>query len=35
MGAGVQQNLGKEWGPSLWKELTTSSPSKVFSDAMQ
>ncbi len=35
MGAGLQQNLGKEWGPGLWKEMTSSSPSKVFSDVAQ
>ena len=33
MGAGLQQNMGKEWGPGLWKEMTNTSPSKVFSDA--
>jgi hypothetical protein len=32
MGAGLQQNLGKEWGPEIWKKMTTSSPSKVFTD---
>ena len=31
MGVGLQQNLGKEWG-ELWRQLTTSSPSKVFLD---
>ena len=35
MGAGLQHNLGKEWGPSLWKQMTNSSPSKVFSDVTQ
>ena len=35
MGAGLQQNVGKEWGPALWKEMTNSSPSKVFTDAAQ
>ena len=35
MGAGIQHNLGKEWGPSLWKQMTRSSPCKVYSDAMQ
>ena len=35
MGAGLQHNLGKEWGPTLWKKMTGSSPSKVFSDVMQ
>ena len=32
MGAGLQQNKGKEWGPSLWKEMTHTSPTKVFTD---
>ena len=35
MGAGLQQNEGKEWGPGLWKEMTNRSPSKVFSHAVQ
>ena len=35
MGAGLQQNMGKEWGPTLWKEMTSSSPSKVFSNAVK
>ena len=35
MGAGLQQNDGKEWGPGLWKEMTNRSPSKVFSHAVQ
>ena len=35
MGAGLQQNEGKEWGPRLWKEMTNRSPSKVFSHAVQ
>ena len=28
--AGLQQNIGKNWGPSAWKEMTGSSPNKVF-----
>ena len=35
MGAELQQNEGKEWGPGLWKEMTNRSPSKVFSHAVQ
>ena len=31
MGAGLQQNEGKEWGPGHWKEMTNRSPSKIFS----
>ena len=30
MGAGLQQNIGTNWGPSAWKEMTGSSPNKVF-----
>ena len=30
MGAGLQQNLGKEWGPQVWRTMTQSSPNKVF-----
>ena len=32
MGAGLQQNLGREWGPQVWRTMTQSSPNKVFSD---
>ena len=32
MGAGLQQNLGKQWGPATWKEMTASTPNKVFTD---
>ena len=32
IGAGLQQNMGKEWGPELWRQMTNSSPNKVFSD---
>ena len=31
MGAGLQQNMGKEWGP----KMTESSPNPVFVDAAQ
>ena len=30
MGAGLRQNLGNEWGPQVWKEVTSSSPNKVY-----
>ncbi len=29
MGAGLRQNLGKEWGPQAWKDVTDTSPNKV------
>ena len=32
MGAGLQQNKGKEWGPELWRQMTNSSPNEVFSN---
>ena len=32
MGAGLQQNLGREWGPRVWREMTNSSPNKIFTD---
>ncbi len=32
MGAGLQHNAGKEWGPNLWKDMTNSSLSKAFED---
>ncbi len=35
MGADLQHNLGKQWGPTLWKQMTSSSPSKIFTDVMQ
>ncbi len=30
MGAGLQHNVGKEWGPSLWKQMSKCSPVKFF-----
>ena len=33
MGAGLQQNMGKEWGPRVWSKMTKSSPNPVFVDA--
>ena len=33
MGAGLQHNEGKEWGPKAWPEMTNSSPTKTFRDA--
>ena len=35
MGAGLRQNLGRTWGPQAWKQMTTSSPNKVFVDAAE
>ena len=30
MGAGLQHNLGKQWGPEVWKGMTSASPNKIF-----
>ena len=30
MGAGLQQNLGKQWGPSMWSKMTTCTPNNIF-----
>ena len=35
MGAGLQHNMGKEWGPTIWKEMMSTTPNKVFSDTAQ
>ena len=26
MGAGLQHSMGKEWGPTIWKEMTSTYP---------
>lgn len=33
MGAGLQQNMGKEWGPAVWYNMTDSAPNQIFSNA--
>ena len=30
MGAGLRQNMGRDWGPQAWRQVTNSSPNKVF-----
>lgn len=35
MGAGLQQNKGKQWAPEIWKEMTNSSPNQIFSDTVE
>ena len=30
MGAGLQQNLGKEWVPTTWSKMTNSPPNNIF-----
>ena len=32
MGAGLQQNLGKAWRSTVWSEMTTSTPNRIFVD---
>ena len=31
MGAGLRHNLGAEWGPQAWKDMTHDFPNKIFS----
>lgn len=31
-GAGLEHNLGKEWGPKVWEQATKSPPNQVFSN---
>ena len=33
MGAGLQQNLGKQWGPAIWEQMTAFPPNQVFTDS--
>ena len=35
MGAGLQQNMGKTWGPAVWSKMTDSSPNQVFINATE
>ncbi len=35
MGAGLQQNLGKEWGPVVWSGMTGSPPNQHFTDTAE
>ena len=35
MGAGLQQNMGREWGPQAWRQMTHSSPNKIYTDTAQ
>ncbi len=35
MKAGLQQNIGRKWGPGVWKKMTCSSPNKVFTNAAE
>ena len=33
MGAGLQQNMGREWGAKVWKQMAWDSPYKVYKNA--
>ena len=35
MGAGLQQIIGREWGPGIWKRMAQVEPNKVYSDAAE
>ena len=35
MGAGLQQNFGKKWGPEIWKQMSKSSPNEIFHDSAE
>ena len=35
MGAGLLHNLGYKWGLQAWKDMTSSSPNKVFSSIVE
>ena len=35
MGAGIQQNIGRDWGSEVWKEMACSSPNKVFTNTAE
>ena len=32
MGAGLQQNMGRGWGPKVWRQMAEVSPNKVYQD---
>lgn len=34
-GAGLQQNLGRSWGPEAWEKMTCSPPNQVFVDTAE
>ena len=35
MGAGLRQNLGREWGPQAWKQVMINSPNEVFTNTAE
>ncbi len=34
MGTGLQQNLGKDWGPKVWEQMSGESPNNIFTRVM-
>ena len=32
MGSALQQNIGKQWGPQVWQNITNSTPNTVFAE---
>ena len=30
MGAGLQHNMGKQWGPTMWSEMTSTPSNSIF-----
>lgn len=34
-GAGLQQNLGRSWGPEAWEKMTCSPPKQIFVDTAE
>ena len=34
-GAGLQQNLGKSWSPTIWEQMAGSTPNQVFVDSAE
>ena len=35
MGAGLRQNMGREWGPEVWRKMAETSPNQVFTDTAE
>ena len=35
MGAGLQHNIGKKFGPITWKKMTNASPNKIYTDTAE
>ena len=35
MGAGLRQNMGRDWGPQAWRGMTNTSPNKIYIDTAE